>query len=124
MTMNERIREVRKAQKLSQAKFAREIPISNGYIAEIELGHRDVNDRVIKLICLTYGVNEQWLRTGRGSMFLPEYDEKLEQAVADFKKLKPEFQDYVFQQIHALLEVQKPHKETDASAAEKNDRRK
>jgi hypothetical protein len=32
-------------------------------------GHRTANDRIIRLIRLTFGVNETWLKTGKGEMF-------------------------------------------------------
>lgn len=107
MTINERIKELRKHLNLSQAKFAKDISISNGYIAGIELGNRKVNDRIIKLICSAYGASEIWLKTGEGEMFTHEPNAKLEQALSTFKELKPEFQDYVMQQIENLLELQK-----------------
>lgn len=68
MTINQRVKQVRQALNLSQAKFAKEISISNGYIAGIELENRNVNDRIIKLISATFNVNEHWLRTGEGDM--------------------------------------------------------
>jgi transcriptional regulator with XRE-family HTH domain len=58
MSINLRIKQIRKTLNLSQAKFAKEISISNGYIAGIELENRKVNDRIVKLICAMYGVNE------------------------------------------------------------------
>ena len=61
MTINHRIKQVRKSLGLSQAKFAGAISISNGYIADIELGNRVVNDRIVKLICFTFNVSEDWL---------------------------------------------------------------
>ena len=69
MSVNLRIKQVRQALNLSQAKFAKEISISNGYIAGIELEKRNVNDRLIKLVCITFNVSEHWLRTGNGDMF-------------------------------------------------------
>lgn len=69
MSVNQRIKQVRQALNLSQAKFAKEISISNGYIAGIELEKRNVNDRLIKLVCITFNVSEHWLRTGNGDMF-------------------------------------------------------
>lgn len=50
MSIHERIREIRQALGLSQAKFAKDISISSGYVAGLELGNRKVNDRMIKLI--------------------------------------------------------------------------
>lgn len=51
MSIHERIREIRQALGLSQSKFAKDIFILSGYVAGLELGHRKVNDRLIKLIC-------------------------------------------------------------------------
>ena len=62
MSIHERIREIRQALGLSQAKFAKDISISSGYVAGLELGNRKVNNRMIKLICTQYNVNEAWLR--------------------------------------------------------------
>lgn len=58
MSIHERIREIRQALGLSQAKFSKDISISSGYVAGLELGNRKVNDRMIKLICTQYNVNE------------------------------------------------------------------
>ena len=58
MSIHERISEIRQALGLSQAKFAKDISISSGYVAGLELGHRKVNDQLIKLICAQYNVNE------------------------------------------------------------------
>ena len=66
MTLNQRIKYIREMLGLSQAKFAIAISISNGYIAGLELGKRKVNDRIIKLICSEFNVNERWLRYEEG----------------------------------------------------------
>lgn len=52
-----------------------------------------VNERIIKLICNQYNVNEEWLKEGRGKMFSDEPDVKQKYAMSIFKKLRPEFQD-------------------------------
>ena len=106
MLINQRIRELRKALSLSQVKFAEGISISNGYIAAIELGKREVNERMIKLISFVYNVSERWLRTGEGDMFRNAADDKIERLVHCFKELQPEFQDYLLQQINHLVDLQ------------------
>ncbi|MDR1419878.1 MAG: helix-turn-helix domain-containing protein [Treponema sp.] len=103
MTINERIKQVRKTFKLSQAEFARAVFISNGYIAEMETGNRKVNDRIIHLVALTFGISEQWLKTGKGDMRYKTPDEKLRRMINLFNELPPKFQDYVVAQIEALL---------------------
>jgi transcriptional regulator with XRE-family HTH domain len=88
---------------MSQVEFAKAIYISNGYIAELECEHRRVNDRIIHLISLTFGVNEKWLKNGEGDMFFKTPGEKLQRMVGLFNELPPKFQDYVMKQIELLL---------------------
>ena len=103
MSVNERIRAVRQAVKMSQVNFARAIYISNGYLAEIELGNRRVNERHIQLICSVFGVNKRWLQSGEGGMFDTISQLKLERVLTLFKELNPCFQDYALKQIDQLL---------------------
>ena len=70
--MNERIVELRKALGLKQNAFADELGFSKSNIKSYEYGRRNPSDAFIKLICEKYGVNEIWLRTGDGDMFLPQ----------------------------------------------------
>jgi len=103
MTVNERVKELRTALKMSQTEFAKAIHISNGYVAEIEIGKRRVNDRIIRLISLTFGVSETWLKEGTGGMFFTTPAEKLQRLTSLFSELPPRFQDYVMAQIEQLL---------------------
>jgi transcriptional regulator with XRE-family HTH domain len=105
MTTNDRIRQARKTLKLSQAEFAKAIFISNGYIAELECGHKKANDRIIHLISLTFGVSQDWLKSGIGDMFYKTPDEKLQRMIGLFNELPPKFQDYVMTQVEALLKA-------------------
>lgn len=107
MSINQRVKQVRQSLNLSQAKFAQALSISNGYIAGIELGHNHVNDRIVKLICFTYNVSENWLKTGEGEMFDEKPNPLLELASSVFKELKPEYQEYILKQIDQLLAIQK-----------------
>ncbi|GHV04959.1 hypothetical protein FACS189485_11230 [Spirochaetia bacterium] len=107
MTIGERIRQVRKTSKMTQAEFARAIFISNGYIADLEIGHRKVNDRIVHIISMTFGVNEKWLKDGEGEMFFKTPNEKLRRMISLFNELPPNFQDYVMTQIEQLLHVAK-----------------
>ena len=105
MTISERLRLLRKTLDMSQVEFAKAIYISNGYIAELECEHRKINDRIIHLISLTFGVNEKWLKEGEGEMFFQTPGEKLQRMVSLFNELPPKFQDYVVLQIEQLLRV-------------------
>ena len=105
MTINERIKQLRTTLQMSQAEFAKAIFISNGYIADLENANRKVNDRIIHLISLTFGVSEAWLKNGKGNMFFTTPSEKLQRLTSLFNDLPPRFQDYVMVQIEQLLAV-------------------
>lgn len=66
--MKDRIKTVRASAKLTQADFAEKIGLSRNYIAQVEMGIRDLSDRAIRDICREFSINEEWLRTGNGEM--------------------------------------------------------
>jgi len=107
MTVNERIREIRLSLGKTQVDFAASIFISNGYIADLENGHRQANDRILHLIALTYGVSEAWLKTGEGAMFQRTPEEKVERIIGIFNELSPAFQDCALNQLDCLVALQK-----------------
>jgi len=77
--MNSRLKKIREALKLSQQEFSDKIALSRGYLANIELGNQDLNDRLIKLICQEFNVSELWLKTGEGEMFTADSLDILEE---------------------------------------------
>jgi transcriptional regulator with XRE-family HTH domain len=111
--VNRRITLLRHSLKLTQIEFSQKILISNGFIAGIELGKRRVNERLIRLIKITFGVNETWLRTGEGPMFENEKtpDYKISDALELFKKLSPPLQDIVLEHLYKLLAYEQSSKE-------------
>lgn len=68
--MNTRIKKVRLAANLAQAAFGEALGLSQNYIWMIETGKREPSERTIRDICREYGVNENWLRTGEGEMYV------------------------------------------------------
>ena len=68
--MTERIKELRKALGLTQQKFADRIGVKQNTVAQYEIGRNPPTDTVVTLICREFDVNEEWLRTGAGSMFI------------------------------------------------------
>jgi transcriptional regulator with XRE-family HTH domain len=110
MTVNKRIREVRQALNMTQTDFSKAIYVSNSYTAEIENGHRVANNRIIHFISLTFGVSEQWLKTGEGEMFQTSPVERKERILGLFDKLNPKFQEYALSVIDRLVQLQKDEK--------------
>ncbi len=70
--MNNRFLEVRKHSGLTQEKFAEKLGLTRNYIGLIERGDRVPSDRTISDVCREFGVNEGWLRTGEGEMYIPK----------------------------------------------------
>lgn len=87
--MNDRIKDVRKALKLTQDEFAEKLGLTRGAITNIELHKTEPKPLLINLICTTYNVNETWLRTGEGEMFA-ELDRDEEIAAFVSQALKSE----------------------------------
>lgn len=110
MSINQRIKQIRKYLGLSQAKFAENLCLSGGYISGLESEKRKVNSRIIRLIGITYGVNELWLKTGDGQMYDCAANARLEQAMKIFRELGPKFQEHILQQIDNLLKLQNAEK--------------
>lgn len=73
--MKNRIRQLRKALNLNQTEFGERLGVKQGAIAGYETGARNPMDAVIISICREFNVNEEWLRTGNGEMFVPVFDE-------------------------------------------------
>ncbi len=71
MTINDRIKQVRKTLMLTQIAFGEKICLSQGRLTAVEANKGNVTERTIKLVCSAYNVSEHWLRTGEGNMFNP-----------------------------------------------------
>lgn len=75
--MNERIKMVREYYRLTQDEFGKRIGSARNTIANYESGNRSPSNSVVLSICREFNVNEGWLRTGEGEMFV-EMDKESE----------------------------------------------
>lgn len=68
--MKDRIKALRKELHLNQTEFGERVALRQSTITGYETGTREPSDAVIKALCNTYHVNEDWLRNGNGEMFV------------------------------------------------------
>lgn len=115
--MKERLIELRKRLKMSQTEFGKRIGLTVSSVSSIEVGSRDIQERHIKLILSAFPqVNEDWLRTGAGQMFLSDAPRSLDQIIRDlsfseicakllyaFDKLAPDQQEAVMVYTRAFV---------------------
>jgi transcriptional regulator with XRE-family HTH domain len=121
VSINVRIKAVRKTLELSQRAFCKGIFLSHSFYAQIESGTRKANERIYELISTKYSVNKDWLLTGKGEMFSgPTPDIELEQLIEIYKELDPLFREYIMLQIKQLLNVQKRNKKTENKEPKKS----
>ena len=92
MTENERVREIRKAKGLTMRQFGEKIGVVGSTISDIENGRRSLNRQNLLAICREFNVNEDWLRTGEGSMFVElDEDEEITKLLGDILSSQPDF---------------------------------
>jgi transcriptional regulator with XRE-family HTH domain len=116
MTINERVKIVRTELGHTQIDFGKRIAVGQGYLASIEKGQRDVTEKILKLICREFGVNENWLRTGEGEMLkvdseivefigskLDDLDEMDKKIIMEYLKLSTDHRKVIKMFIRKLL---------------------
>lgn len=97
--INERIRELREYLKLSRNDFGERLGMSGDSINNLERGRVVIKDFIIKLISQEFNVDENWLRTGEGSMFILELDED----TVLVEQLLNEYDNPLFSEIKSLV---------------------
>lgn len=82
MHPGERIKEIRKANKMSQKKFSGRLGYSYGYLAEIELGKKQPSRNFLKKLGEEFGVSIDYVLFGsivdRAGAFLDYWKERME----------------------------------------------
>lgn len=99
MSIGKRIKQIRKELNLTMEAFGKQIGVTRNSISMIESEKNNPSDQSIRSICREFGIREEWLRTGQGSMKAEQsrFDE-LESFVADLKTQNPDFR-------HRLLTI-------------------
>lgn len=73
-TIKDRIKQLRKSETLTQKEFASRLLISQSYLSGVENGNEIPTNKLLKLICLEFGIKESWLINGTGEMYDEVYE--------------------------------------------------
>ena len=80
--MHTRISKIIESLGLKKSEVAKRLGISGTFVSELCSGAKSPSDRTISDICREFNVNETWLRTGEGEMFVPiSRDEEIEEFI-------------------------------------------
>jgi len=106
--MNDRIAQLRKYLRLTQKEFGKRIGLSDAMVSMIESGRKTLQNRTIRLICYTFGVNEDWIRHEKGDMLLSRASAEDERRLLTmFGRLSDQMKQVVLQKVNDLLAADK-----------------
>lgn len=123
-----RVREIRKSKKvdLTMEEFGRRLGVTKVAISNIESGNRNLTNTMKLAICREFHVNQEWLETGEGEMFIeinsPELqemakkyalDEDAVKLIENFVVMPPEQQRVIIDYVRRTAESMKVHNELD-----------
>lgn len=81
--MNGRIKELRKKLGLTLEKFGERLGVKKAAVSKWENGD-NITDQMFKSICREFNVNEEWLRSGKGEMFVSSTGNELDALVKKY----------------------------------------
>ncbi|GHV20045.1 hypothetical protein FACS189494_03030 [Spirochaetia bacterium] len=104
-SIQDRIKIVRKKLDIKQFDFAARLGLTQTSMSMIEAEKTNLTDKNIKLICATFNVDENWLRTGNGEMFgsASPYEKEL---MDIFYRLTTDTQELLLDIAYAMLKRQ------------------
>jgi transcriptional regulator with XRE-family HTH domain len=122
--MKDRLKELRKSLGLTQGEFGKKIGMSDVSISYMESGRTAINNQNVNLICLTFGVRQEWFRTGIGDMLddeasLTEYERRI---LNISRQLSPEGRKVFKKLAEDLVEYDEKAIREDAEAAQKGEK--
>ncbi len=75
MTQGDRIKKLRKELDCTLERFGKPLGVGKTAISKIEKGENNLTEQMLLSICREFNVNQEWLRTGEGEMFIPVPEE-------------------------------------------------
>lgn len=95
--ISERISSLIDALGIKKTAFASQLNVSQAFVSQMCSGSAQPSDRTIADICREFRVNETWLKTGEGDMFLRRTrNEELSAFFGDVLNGEPDFRQRLF----------------------------
>lgn len=85
MSINQRIKKIRKSRHLNQTEFADFMGLKHGAVSKMEKQGNTVTEQNRRLICEKFNISRQWLDTGEGEMYAEDAPPDL------FENMRQEF---------------------------------
>lgn len=104
MTQAERVRMLRKELSLTQSDFGKKVGVGKTAISKIEKSENSLTDRMFNSICREFNVNEDWLRSGEGDMFLP-FEDEVAEMVSQLLEASNPFYDMILDMMMSFNEL-------------------
>lgn len=133
LSINARIKAIRKAKRLNQSAFGAAIGLTQGGVSYIEQEGVAITEQNIELICQKFRVCRNWLETGKGDMFntgepgifrefAKEYQLTLpEQQVAKYLlKLTHEERDQILRHLNKIASAMQEGRKLEEAERKKN----
>jgi transcriptional regulator with XRE-family HTH domain len=107
-TLKDRVTLVRKALNLNQTEFAQKLGLTQSTVSGWAIGKSKFTESNIRLICYTFNVSEQWLRSGEGDMFISEASQEEAKFMDIYRKLSPINQKMLLEFALTMLANEQP----------------
>lgn len=75
LTQGDRVKKLRKELDCTLERFGKPLGVGKTAISKIEKGENNLTEQMLLSICREFNVNQEWLRTGEGEMFIPVPEE-------------------------------------------------
>ena len=111
MTPGEKVKLIRKEKNMTLEQFGKKVGVTKQTISRIENGINALTEQMILSICREFNVNEDWLRTGEGEMFI-ELDKENQLMIWAANALKDESDSFKKRFVKMLMNLDESDWET------------
>ncbi len=112
MTINDRVKQLRKSLDLTLDKFGEHVGVTKTAISRIEKGERSVTDQMFRSICREFNVREEWLRDGIDPVYDLSEENGIEYIELLMNGVDSSFRDIILDIIKSYSELNDDNKKT------------